>query len=101
MAKTVGQLPPKWAPYWASNDYLKNEGAYAGLPLCRTSWKPPVPDISSASANLTHRPVILRGCKTDEEADRLIDLLQSMFVLERPSVRQVMEAHPWLEQEAA
>jgi len=53
---------------------------------------------------MDHRPAILQGCTTEQDADRLIDLLRSMFVLdpaERPSVRQVMETHPWLEQEAA
>ena len=42
----------------------------------------------------------MQGCKSEREADRVIDLLRSMFVLdpaERPSVRQVMETHRWLE----
>jgi hypothetical protein len=71
------------------------------------SWSPClihtfVPEISPARANagwMDHRPAVVRICGTEEEADRLLDLLRAMFVLdpaERPSVRQVMETHSWL-----
>jgi len=31
MVQIVGELPPAWALYWASNEYLKNEGTFAYL----------------------------------------------------------------------
>lgn len=49
---------------------------------------------------MEHRPALVRSCKSEQEADRVIDLLRSMLVLdpaERPSVRQVIETHRWLE----
>jgi hypothetical protein len=41
----------------------------------------------------------MKGCTTEQEADRFIDLLQSMLVLdpaERLSALQLLEAHSWL-----
>jgi nitrogen-specific signal transduction histidine kinase len=41
----------------------------------------------------------MKGCTTDQEADRLVDLLRSMLVLDpdkRPSARHLLEVHTWL-----
>ena len=61
-----------------------------------------VPDISAERASaewIRHKSDLVRCCKSEEEADRIIDLLRSMLVLdpaERPSVRQVIETHHWV-----
>ena len=41
----------------------------------------------------------MRCFNSEEEADRVVELLRSMLVLDparRPSIRQVMETHRWL-----
>jgi hypothetical protein len=42
---------------------------------------------------------MMKGCTTEEEAKRLIDLIRVMLVLdpaERPSALQLLDAHRWL-----
>jgi hypothetical protein len=49
---------------------------------------------------MSKRPIFIRNCETEEQADHLVDLLRTMLVLdpdERPSIRQVMETHSWFE----
>ena len=111
MARIAGEVPPLWASYWASNEYLKDQGA----PVCfffffALPWPYyySVPEISAARASaewINRRPALVRSCKSEEEADSdrvILDLLRSMLVLdpaERPFVRhwQVIETHRWLE----
>jgi hypothetical protein len=38
MAQLVEQLPPLWAPYWASNEHLKDKGVLALLFYGRDSF---------------------------------------------------------------
>jgi hypothetical protein len=104
MARIAGEVLPLWASYWASNEYLRGRGEVRCLffKICFTLFKHFVPEISAARASAEwsdDRPFLVKACKSEEEADCLIELLRSMLVIdpaERPSVCQVMESHRWL-----
>ena len=103
MARLVGEMPPLWASYWASNESLKDRGTPVYLFICGTLFKHFVPEISAARASaewMNYRTGLVQICKSEEEADCVIDLLRSMLILDpagRPSIRQVMITHHWLQ----
>jgi hypothetical protein len=101
MVEMVGQVPPAWEPYWASDAYLQKQSAHQRIPFFCNSYRELVLDVSVAEANTywaEHR-LNLEKRYTIEEAERLIHLVRSMLVLdpaERPSALQLLEAHSWL-----
>ena len=63
-----------------------------------------VPESSATRAStewMNYRADLVHTCKSEDEADRVVDLLRSMLVLLDPagwpSIRQMMETHPWLQ----
>lgn len=94
-----------WASYWVSNEYLKDQGVAFFFGLLVTLFKhftpladhPSLISIAASSERIDQWPALVQGCKNEEEAVHVIDLLQSMILdlAERPSVRQVTETHRW------
>lgn len=61
-----------WAPYWASNEFLRTQ------------------DISVAAADASWamgRPYLMKSCSSEQEADHLIGLLDPV---DRPSALQCL-----------
>jgi len=83
MVEMVGQVPPAWEPYWASDAYLQKQNV----------------SVAEANTYWAERRLHLEKRCTIEEAERLIHLVRSMLVLDpaqRPSALQLLEAHSWL-----
>jgi serine/threonine-protein kinase SRPK3 len=103
MIEMAGQVPPAWAPFWASDKYLRVQGMRQNFFLVARIEKF-VSDVSAAAANAywaKRRQHLMKGGITELEANRLIELLRSMLVLdpaERPSALQVLGAHTWLDE---
>ena len=104
MVRLVGEVPPLWASYWASNESLKDQGTPVfiylfALKLIQTFLFPEISPARASAEWMRYRTIFVRCFNSEEEADRVVDLLRSMLVLDparRPSIRQVMETHCWL-----
>ena len=100
MVDLVGRLPPLWAPYWASQEYLQKQGMAArGAVMTSADYHNADVSMTKADAEWTgRRPYLKLGCSDENDLERLVDFLRAMLVLnpsERPSANQIAK-HPWL-----
>jgi hypothetical protein len=114
MAQMIGEVPPLWASYWASNEYMKDQGVLlffnfilfpSPLVFSPLIQKPFCFQRSQLQGQVLSGSNTLAGQALSRavRVKSVIDLIRSMLVLdpaERHSVRQleVIESHRWLEQ---